>query len=166
MQARRLCCKKNDTQNKLKQLKQECTALEAELDCYKNQTLETKTDEGQYNNAIQKCVMGLMGEYDVPSTKCATIIRHVSQCLHNKDIPLSELPCPNTCVNMLDRAQVLSKYQLTESMVTSKSWDMHYDGTTRDHNKILGHQVNLESGKTLSAGFTPLETGFSNCHAE
>ena len=43
-------------------------------------------------------------------------------------------------------------------MKQSSCWDLHSDGTSRDHKKILGYQVNLDSGKTLSAGFIGMQT--------
>lgn len=98
--------------------------------------------------------MNLIGECDVPSTKCGLVIQAVSKWIFEKDIPLTQLPSSNTCIEMADRAQVLSKYQVTERLTTTERWDLHTDGTSRDHKKIVGLQVNLDSGTTLSAGFS------------
>ena len=35
----------------------------------------------------------------------------------------------------------------------SERWDLHGDGTSRDGKKIVGQQVTLDSGQTLSGGF-------------
>ena len=53
----------------------------------------------------------------------------------------------------MDRAHVLSKIQVGEVIEQCQMWDHHSDGTTRDHNKIVGTQINTECG-TLSAGFS------------
>jgi len=40
----------------------------------------------------------------------------------------------------------------------SSRWDMHSDATSKAHKQYLGYQVNLDSGKTLSAGFIRMQT--------
>jgi len=62
----------------------------------------------------------------------------------------------STAVNMVDRAHVLSKYQVAEQIMASECWDLHGDGTSRDGKKVFGHQITLDSGKTLSNGFVPV----------
>ncbi|KAG1670842.1 hypothetical protein GQR58_016643 [Nymphon striatum] len=65
----------------------------------------------------------------------------------------NNLPSSSTCINIMDRAQVLAKYQVGETIAKSKQWQQHMDGTSRDHNKIMGMQVNTEGG-ILFAGFS------------
>jgi hypothetical protein len=50
---------------------------------------------------------------------------------------LSDLPSSSTAVNMMDRAQVLSKYQVAEEVLETDRWDLHSDGTSR-HQKDYG----------------------------
>ena len=38
-------------------------------------------------------------------------------------------------------AHALAKNQVGEALVYSKGYDLHSDGTDRDHNKVVGHQV-------------------------
>ena len=80
----------------------------------------------------------------VPSKNVPKVIQAVSKRMFNKNLTSSDLPCPSSAVNMMDRAQVLSTYQVA---------DFHSDGTSRDQKHILGHQVNLPSGKQLSLGY-------------
>ena len=56
--------------------------------------------------------------------------------MFGKNIPTCDLPCPNTAVNLMDKAQVLSKFQVAESIMDASAWNLHGNGTSRDHNKI------------------------------
>ncbi len=47
---------------------------------------------------------------------------------------------------MMDRAQVLSTYQVAEDIWGVENFHFHSDGTSRDQKHILGRQVNLPSG--------------------
>ena len=140
----------------LVKVKSECAELQGELLVKDSEGLETKLhSRGQpYTEAVEKCVMELVGELDVPTSKCSAVIETVSRWLFNKDISKEDLPSASTATNIVDRAHVLSKYQVAESMVTSEKWDLHGDGTSRDHKKIVGQQITLDSGKTLSTGFS------------
>ena len=55
---------------------------------------------------------------------------------------------------MADEGHVLAKYHIAESILTTERWNLHADGTTRDHKKIVGQQVTLGDRRALSAGFT------------
>lgn len=50
---------------------------------------------------------------------------------------------------------VHSKLQVAEKLFEHQ-WDLHTDGTSRDHKKIIGKQVTLDTGAILSTGFTPV----------
>ena len=119
--------------------------------------LETRKDERgkPFLNSIEKCVMHLMGELDVPSTKCGVLIQAVSKWIHHKNIDLKDWPSPSTCITMLDRAQVLSKLQVADRLKNCNSWDLHGNCTTRDHRIYLGHQFNID-GNLFSGGFSGL----------
>lgn len=75
------------------------------------------------------------------------------QCIFKKHIPITDFPSHSTCNNILDRAHILSKYQVGEQMMNCEKWDLRGDGTTRDYVKIIGQQVTLNTGSTLSTGF-------------
>lgn len=143
---------------KLQNLKNELKETAAVLLDLQSEMIDTRK-EGRgapFRENIQKCVMELVGELDVPTTKVSKIMKCVSKWLHNKDIDQSDLPSTATANNFADIAQVLGKYQLAEQIIQSDRWDLHGDGTSRDSKKILGQQVTLDNGQSLSAGFSPV----------
>ena len=109
-----------------------------------------------FSDNIQKCIMQLVGELDIPTTKVSQVVQSVSKWLYDKDIDKTELPSTATANTFVDIAQVLGKYQLAEELVETDRWDLHGDGTSRDSKKIVGQQVTLDNGKSLSAGFSPV----------
>ena len=148
LEKRRLKCEINN-------LKRACEFLDAEINDINSSTCKTREGQ-QYTPEMQKCVMELVGECEVSSKNCSKVIQAVSRWLYSKTIPQSDLPCPNTVVNIMDKAQVLSKFQVAETILASEAFDLHGDGTSRDGKKILGQQVTLASGNTMSAGFVPV----------
>ena len=73
--------------------------------------------------------------------------------MFNKNLTASDLPCPSSAVNMMDRAQVLSKYKIAEEICGVEKVSFHSDGKSHDQKHILGRQVNLPSVKQLSLGY-------------
>ena len=65
-----------------------------------------------------------------------------------------DLPCPNTAANLMEKAHVLSTFQVAESIMDASTWNLHSDGTSRDHKEIVGQQIALDTGRILSAGFS------------
>ena len=51
---------------------------------------------------------------------------------------------------------MLAKTQATEKILSVSDCTMHTDGTSRDSRKIVGQQITLDTGETLSLGFTPV----------
>jgi aubergine-like protein len=138
--------------NKLSEVTAELESTQAELLSLQSESINTK-ESNRYIENIEKCVMELCGELDVPSSKVAPVICSVSKWIYNKIIPLTDLPASSTVINIMDRAQVLSRHQVAEEILASQNWDLHGDGTSRDGHKIVGQQVRVEIGKTLSTGF-------------
>lgn len=95
----------------------------------------TRIDGNENTSDIEKCVMELVGECEVSSQKCAKVIQATSK-LFSSEIPLCELPSSNTVIHMMDGAQVLNSFQVAEKMLSSDRWNLHMDGTSRDHKKI------------------------------
>ena len=126
---------------KKKEAQNSFNILMLELEEKHTQNFVTRVDGHKFTSDVEKCVMELVGECDVPTSKCGQIIQTVSKLHKVYDLSLKDLPCSNTAVNMMDRACVLSTYQITEQMMSASAWNMHCDGTSRDHKKILGHQV-------------------------
>ena len=129
---------------------------DAELSLLKSDTIVTRSDDRgkPYTENVEKCVMHLMGECDVPSAKCPNVIQAVSKWMFDKDIPHAHLPSSSTCINMMDHAHVLSKYQIAETINQSEHVDLHSDGTSRDQKKIIGQQLNCSEHGVLSTGWS------------
>ena len=72
------------------------------------------------------------------------------------DMPLTEFPSEQTALWMSDCA--LAKSQVGDAHVHSKGYDLHSDGTDRDHNKVVGHQVTTKGQDILSIGFVGVQT--------
>ena len=89
----------------------------------------------------------------MPSKNVSKVIQAMSKWMFNKKLTSSDLPCPISAFNMMDRAQVLSKYQVAEEICGVEKVYFHSDGKSRDQKHILGRQVNLPSGKQLSLGY-------------
>ena len=56
----------------------------------------------------------------------------------------------------------ISNFQVAEKVLDSDNVTLHSDGTSRDHKKVLSHQLTLDDGTTLYLGFTPVATEDSN----
>ncbi|XP_064622531.1 uncharacterized protein LOC135484780 [Lineus longissimus] len=141
-----------------KALKAELVTLEAELLHYRSpDSFQTREDvNNRFTDELELCAMELSGECEVASARVRKVIQCVSKWLHGQNIKDGDLPSASTVCNFVDRAHVLAKLQVAEECSESKCWDLHSDGTSRDHNKIIGKQITLESGQTRSVGFTPV----------
>lgn len=138
--------------------KKECTSLQPEvLDLKEGRFGEpTRVQGTQFSNNIRKCMMALQGEANVAAKCCPQVVQLVAKYLFNTDIRLNDLPCASTVVNMADEAHVLAKFQISEKIADCKTFVLHLDGTSRDHKKILGHQMTFDSGQNLTVGFMPI----------
>ena len=89
--------------------------------------IETRKESrgAPFRDNIQKCIMQLVGELDVPTTKVSQVLQSVSKWLYDKDMDRSELPSTATANNFVDIAEVLGKYQLAEELVESDRWELH-----------------------------------------
>ena len=67
---------------------------DAELSLLKSDNIVTRSDDRgkPYTEDVEKCIMHLMGECDVPSPKCSNVIQAVSKWIFQKYVPLSQLP--------------------------------------------------------------------------
>lgn len=55
-----------------------------------------------------------------------------------------------------DQGHVLEKRHVAETLLESSFADIHSYGTTRDHNRVVGHQISADGGQFLSCCFTPV----------
>jgi len=88
--------------------------------------------------------------------KWVQLIKIVAENMFSRHFLNSELPCIQTAINIADEGQVLAKIQATEKMLSVSNCTMHTDGTSRDSKKIVGQQITLDTGETLSLGFNPV----------
>ena len=91
-------------------------------------------------------------------SKCRTVIKAVAKNLFNTDIADKDIPCLQTALNVADEGHVLAKYQAAEQMLNVDNFTFHSDGTSRNGMKIVGHQISLDTGKTLSLGLATVAT--------
>lgn len=98
-----------------------------------------------------------MGEAEVSAQNTAKVIHIVSKHVFRTEIPLHDLPSDRSALRFADRGHVLAKYHLAQELGNNK-WDLHGDGTTKDHTKYVGSQVTLGTGQMLSTGFTSVCT--------
>ena len=153
-------CRKQKQKLKLEKvenahLKNEMQAPCEELIVASGHLTETrvKHESNRFTDEIRKTVLQIQAEANVPASKCAPVIRIVSGTLYGQHFADKELPCTRTSVNISDEGQVLGKIQATEKILASKNSTLHADGTSRDHRKIVGQQITLDGGETLSFGF-------------
>lgn len=97
-----------------------------------------------------------MGESDVSAAKVGKVIQTVTSHLTGKKLELAELPSKTTALHFADIGHALTKIQIFDE-ITSQRFDLHLDGTSRDHKKVVGHQVTLQDRRQLSLGFTPVD---------
>ncbi|GFR74879.1 hypothetical protein ElyMa_000440800 [Elysia marginata] len=57
---------------------------------------------------------------------------------------------------MVDEGYVISQVQVMEGVLNSNNVTVHSDGTSRDHKKIVGHQLSLSNGETFYLGYVPV----------
>ena len=123
----------------------------------KSQNVVTK-DGQRYTSDVVKAVIELVGEAEVPAVRCGRVIHIVSKNIVLNEIPLTELPSERTTLRYADQGHVLSKIHVASKLEGCGAYDLHSDGTTKDHRKYVGHQVTLDSGESMSLGFTMVST--------
>ena len=124
-----------------------------------SQKLETrKMEHNEFTESVRKTMIQLQGEADVAACKCRQAVQIVGKQLFGQTLSDADLPCVQTVLNMADEGHFMSKLQIAEIVLESKDVTLHTDGTARDHNKIVGQQISLPSGATLSLGFVGVDT--------
>ena len=147
---------------KSKKLSQLCASLDSEIMVLKSeQIIKTKLGNS-YPGEIVTCVIELIGEAEVPAGhSCGQIIAIISKHLYKNIIPISELPSERSALRFADTGHFLANLHVSKQ-ISSQKWDLHSDGTSKDHTKYMGHQVTLADGKSLSLGFRTLHAENTN----
>ena len=147
---------RDDVQRKMGEMEVDFQrALNDEVE--KSQNVVTK-DGQRYTSDVVKAVIELVGEAEVPAVRCGRVIHIVSKNIFHNEIPLTELPSERTTLRYADQGHVLSKIHVASKLEGCGAYDLHSDGTTKDHRKYVGHQVTLDSGESMSLGFTMVST--------
>ncbi|GFS27350.1 nucleoprotein TPR-like [Elysia marginata] len=124
----------------------------------KDSTPDVSLREGnRFSNAIRRTVIALISTCNVSPSQCSKCIQAVARELFGINWTLKDLPSEQTLRDITDEAHVLSKLLMAEKLQQSK-FILHLDGTSRDKRKIVGHQVTLENGDTLSLGYVDVAT--------
>ena len=109
-----------------------------------------------YSDCVRQVVLALLCQADVAAGNVAKCIKIVSECLFNYNIDLSSLPCKQSVINIMYEGLAISNYQVVENALSRNDVTLHSDGTSRDHKKIVNHQITLDNGETYFLGFIPV----------
>ena len=109
-------------------------------------------ENNRFSDEIRRTVLTLQAEGNVPATRCADVIRIVSSTLFNVHIPASDLPCPQTSINISGEGAVLASVQATEAVLNSENCTLHTDGTSRSQKKFVSQQFTLDNKVTITLG--------------
>ena len=110
----------------------------------------------KFTKDVIKCVIELMGRAEISGKNCRNVIEIVSR---NLFLDLKDLPSERSSLRYADKGHVLAKQQLTGFLLQASHVNLHSDGTTRNHNKVVGHQLSTDGCVLLSCGFTCLQRG-------
>ena len=141
---------------KIQRIEQECEKLAHELED-NNEKLVLK-DGNKYSDSVVTCIMQLIGEIGISSSRCSPAIQCVAKTLFDCAIEQADLPSDRSVMRFADRGNVLAECHLTDTILKSDGFDLHTDGTSRDHRKYVGNQATMSSGEVLSMGYTLVAT--------
>ncbi|KAK7095511.1 hypothetical protein V1264_006907 [Littorina saxatilis] len=144
---------------KINQLKQDIVDLltqeRNENAAEQERVVRLKDEKGNFLHEAKVCVMALVGECEVPATRCGEVIRTVVWHILNARVPETDLPSQRSALRFSDQAHVITKAHVMDVLMEQDNYDLHIDGTSRSGNKYISQSVNTPEG-TLSLGYTPL----------
>ena len=105
----------------------------------------------QFTPAVVKAVIALIS-CGVSAKNCGVVLQAVAKHLFGIHIADKDVPSERTSLRFADQGHFLAKFQIAEAMVEEEHFDLHIDGTTRDHRKYVGQQITSSSG-SLCCGF-------------
>ena len=116
--------------------------------------LNLKEKFNTYTHNIRELYMSLQGETSIVPAQTSKAVQLVAKHLFDKDIPLQALPCRKTALNFMDEAHHIAKQQIVEKIQDAEHFTYGSDGTSRQKRHYMEHHLILDSGGTLSIGFT------------
>ena len=149
-----------------RELNNEVTYLRKEADNSAAQLLDLQNEEkilvtkvgNRFTDNVCRCIIQLIGEVNIPANRCSPAIACISNCLFHTYVDMKDLPSQRTNLRYTDQGHILAKYHITDAIKSAEVFDMHNDGTTRDHRKYLGTQVTLSDRRVMSLGYTTVQT--------
>ncbi|KAK6173018.1 hypothetical protein SNE40_016558 [Patella caerulea] len=143
---------------KVTKIEQECDKLARELEDQHEKFGPILKNGNRYSDAVVTCIKQLIGKIGISLSRCSPAIQCVGKCLFDWNIDLADLPSDRSVMRFADRGNVPAECHLTDTMFRSDGFDLHTDGTSRDHRKYVGNQATLSSGEVLSMGYTLVDT--------
>ena len=145
---------KEKQDQKIQQMEKDFLRIDNE---YSNGNLKMREENSnKFTTDVIKCVVELIGEAEVSGKNCGKVIDVVSRNLFHVKLDPRDIPSERSSLRFADKGHVLAKCQLGEELLNSSCADLHSDGTSKDHTKVVGHQLSTDGGKMLSCGFTPV----------
>ena len=151
---------KEENKEQIMKLKEECNHYVLHLEDLESCNLQTLTTKsgGRFTDDIVKCVIQLIGEVGIAACRCSKTIQCVSQCLFHVALEEKDLPSDRSNMRFADRGNVLSEMHLAETILDSNGFDLHTDGTSRDHRTYVGNQATMSTGRVMSFGYSMVAT--------
>ena len=128
-----------------KELQQSCDAVNEKL--FQKQALQEVSLKSGINNAysdnVRQAAILLQSEAGVSAKNVEKVLDIVGDHIFYHKFS-EKLPSSQTCFNMNAEALVISNIQVAEKMLDSDKVTVHLDGTSRDHQKVVNHQITLD----------------------
>lgn len=97
--------------------------------------------------------MELQGRGNVAASNCSKVVNIVSRFLYGKDIPITELPCHQTVLNMCSESLFLSKTHAVDEIKNKEHFMYGTDEASKQKRKYIEMHIYLSDGGVVSCGF-------------
>ena len=142
-----------DFKSKYKEKNQMC--YRKKIHCYKlGERLRSDNDTEyrqmhSYSDNLRQLFMILQGKENVSATQVSKFIKLVAKYLFKKNIPLTELPCPRTCLNFMEEANHIAMLHIASEIKPSHHFTY---GTSREKRHYMEHHLVMEKWFHLVCG--------------
>ncbi|GFS06377.1 hypothetical protein ElyMa_002964100 [Elysia marginata] len=118
-------------------------------------TLKQKVNKCiMYADNVRLLYMTLQGEANVAASQASKVVMLVAKYLFDKEIPQHDLPRPRICLNFMYEANHIAKQHIVNEIRNANHFTYATDGTGREKRHYMEHHIVLDSGSTLSVGFS------------
>ena len=160
-----LSAKLKESREKVKHLQQDLLMTEEELHSLRTDNKPRFKDEsGQYSNNIK---LGYMTLASIGiSIRCMSEVVHtVLTTVGGFDVTRDELPKETYCRERFKDCNPAATIQVANEFKATKHATLHSDGTSRDGNKVVGFQLQTDTG-TRTLGLQDVHAGDSETQFE